>query len=119
MGEGNAEFGFRRAGGDLGVGLGIDIGIDAQGDGRALVHRKRHRVQRFQFRLAFDIELVDAFGRAPARISAVVLPTPEKTILLGGDARRPRFFQFAARDHIGARAQLAPGSSARPDCHWP
>ena len=30
MGEGNAEFGFRRAGGDLGMGPGVDIGIDAQ-----------------------------------------------------------------------------------------
>ena len=28
--EGNAELGFRRAGGDLGVGLGVHIGIDAQ-----------------------------------------------------------------------------------------
>ena len=47
-------------GGDFRVRLGVDVGIDAQRDGRALAHGARHLVQRFEFRLAFDIELIDA-----------------------------------------------------------
>ena len=58
---GNAELGFRRAGGDLGVGPGIDIGIDADGDRRASRPcAAATSLKRLKLGLAFDIELIDA-----------------------------------------------------------
>ena len=105
MGEGNAELGFRCASGDLGVGLGIDIGIDAQGDGRALARRQRHLAQRQQFRLAFDIELIDAGIQRGAHLFAGLADAREND-LARRNSRRQRLRQLAARHNVGAGAQL-------------
>ena len=105
MDKGNPELRLGLAGVDLGVGLGVHIGIDPQRDGRALAHRQGDFVQRRQFRLALDIELMDARVQRGAHLG-FGLAHAGKDDLAGGNARRQRLGQFAARHHIGARAQL-------------
>ena len=58
--EGNAELVFLLAGRNLGMGSGINIRVDAEGDMRDLASLDGAGIQKFQFRLGFDVEAVDA-----------------------------------------------------------
>ena len=65
-----------------------------------------HLAQHLELGFALDVEAADAGLAAPARISARVLPTPEKMMSrrLGADGQHA--LEFAARDDVEAAAGL-------------
>ncbi len=57
----NAEFVFRLAGRDLGVGLRIDVGIDADRNVGGAAFGRGDRGEEFELRLGFDVDAENAF----------------------------------------------------------
>ncbi len=100
----NAEFRFGRAGRDLGVRARIDVRVDAQRDRRAFSHIEGDGVQRQQLRLAFDIELMDAGFESEPHFP-LRFPDAGEDDARGRNSRRQCLLEFAARNHVGARAE--------------
>ncbi len=73
--------------------------------GARLPSAARNLIERRKLRFAFDIELIDARLQGRAHLLAR-LADAGKHNFARGNARRQRLGQFAARHHIGARAQL-------------
>jgi hypothetical protein len=86
--------------------------------GRGLAHRHGDIAQPLEFRLAFEVEAMDAQFERPAHLGDGLADAGEDDPLGGMPAAMARF-EFAARDHVGAGALPGERPSARPGWNWP
>ena len=105
LGDGNSEFVFRFAGGDLGVGLGINVGVHPHRNGRNNAQRRSHLAQRLHLGFAFNVELADAALKRDAHLLAR-FGDAGKHDPLTRNARRLGPQVFSDRHHVDPRTRL-------------
>ena len=103
--EGDAEFIFVGAGGDLGMCPSIDVGIHAHGDGSDLLQSRRDLVDADQLRLALDVEGIDALAQRELDL-LLRLAHAREDAMARVAARRDDAAQFPAADHVEAAAHV-------------
>ena len=102
--EGDAEFVFVRAGGDLGVGARIHAGVHAHRDGRGFFEPRGNAVDAVQFRLAFHVEGINAPPQREFDFRLRFAHAGEDTFARLR-ARRQRPAQFALAHDVKAAAE--------------
>ena len=103
--EGNAEFVFAFASGDLGMGLGVDVRIDPDRHRCLKPEFSRHVVDALQFRFAFDVKAVDARFESQLDFRLGFAHSGEDA-LLHPAARGGHPAQFPAAHEVESRAQV-------------
>ena len=103
--ERNAELVLGLAGRDLGVGAGIDVGIDPHRDPRGPPGLDGEPRQQFQLGLGFDVDAENVGGQRRAQLGFGLADAGEQD-LFRRNAGGQRALQFAARNHVGAGAEL-------------
>ena len=87
------------------MGAGVDIGIDPHRDPRRLPGLAGEPRQQFEFGLGFDVDAENVGGKRRAQFGLGLADAGEQD-LVRRNAGGQRALQFAARNHVGAGAEL-------------